>query len=90
MVALICGLVPLLSLLIPAPALLLTLLNAPAALGCYYLGIAASSVLGKALCVAWAFATGGWVRESRSRAVLAAVGAAHCLALGGLVRALIH
>jgi hypothetical protein len=89
-VALICGLASALSFLVPAPPLLLTALNAPAALGCFYLGIAASSVVGKALCVAWALAVGGWVRESRSRVVLAGVGAAHCLALGGLVRALVH
>lgn len=85
-----CGLSPLLALLSPAPAWFLTLLNAPAVLICFYLGIAASSILGKVLCLVWALAAGGWIRETRAPAVLTAITAAHCLALGGLARILVH
>jgi hypothetical protein len=88
--ALGCGLSPLLALLVPAPGWLLVILNAPPALCCLYLGIAVSSIVGKTLCLVWALAAGGWVRESRSPAVLAAILAAHCLALGGLARALVR
>ncbi|MGC4047367.1 MAG: hypothetical protein QM758_26500 [Armatimonas sp.] len=85
-----CGMTPLLTLLAPAPAWLLTLLNAPAALICFYLGITASSVLGKTLCLVWALSAGSWIRQTRSPAVLASLAAAHCLALGGLARILVR
>jgi hypothetical protein len=80
------GLLPLLTLIVPAPGWVLTILNAPAALGCIFLGVGAASVFGKSLCLAWALFVGGWVRQSRSPVVLAATAAAHFLCLGGLAR----
>ena len=54
------------------PAVVLTLANGVPLAGCLFLGIAASSLLGKLFCVVWAAAIGGAVRQSRSRMALAA------------------
>lgn len=64
----------------------MTMGNAVPVAGCVALGIAASSVIGKAFCVAWACAVGGAVRQSRSRLALGTLACVNLLALGWILR----
>ena len=68
------------------PVGLMTLGNAVPLAGCVALGLGASSVIGKALCLAWACAVGGAVRQSRSRIALGALACVNLLALFWILR----
>ena len=68
------------------PVGLMTLGNAVPLAGCVALGFAASSVVGKAFCLAWACAVGGAVRQSRSRLALGTLACVNLLALCWILR----
>ena len=68
------------------PTFLMTVGNAVPVAGCLALGFAASSVIGKSFCLAWACAVGGAVRQSRSRLALGALVGANGVALLWVLR----